>query len=175
MQATPSNFLSGLSDVEGISENTSSKEAVFYRYFNWLRTVPTPRVDVQSQEITELQRPVRWLASALADVARIANLPQNWDGYGSAPLGVKEREHVTKLLSSLDNADLPAPNIVPISGGGIQIEWQYHGRELELEIVASSEELMFLKVYQDGVMEENSYPIYDSDRTKELLDWLMNG
>jgi hypothetical protein len=175
MQATPNNLMSGLSDVGDISEDKSWKEALIYRYLNWLRTAPTPRADLQSQDITELKRPVRWLSSALADVARIAELPFDWDGHGSPALGAKEREHVTKLLSSIDNADVPSPNIVPISGGGIQIEWQHEGRELELEIVAGSEDLIFLKVYEDSAMEEDSYPVADLDRTKELLDWLLSG
>jgi len=175
MQAPPNDQVSALSDVQDFSEYRSLKESIIYWYLNWLRLTPKPSVDVQSQGITELKRPVRWLTSALADVARIAELPQDWDGYGSAPLGIKEREHVTKLLSSIDNADLPAPNVVPISGGGIQIEWQHNARELELEIVEGSEDLMFLKVSSDGMMEENSYPIADSDRTRELLDWLISG
>jgi hypothetical protein len=175
MQAPPNDLVSVFSDVEDFPEYRSRKESIIYWYLNWLRLTPKPSVDVQSQGITELKRPVRWLTSALADVARIADLPHNWDGYGSAPLGVKEREHVTKLLSSIDNADLPAPNIVPVSGGGIQLEWQYHGRELELEIVVGSEDLIFLKVYPDGMMEENSYPIFDLDKTKELLNWLLTG
>jgi len=175
MQAPPNHQVSVFSDVDDFSEYRSLKESIIFWYLNWLRLIPKPSVDVQSQGITELKRPVRWLTSALADVARIAELPQDWDGYGSAPLGIKEREHVTKLLSSIDNADLPAPNIVPISGGGIQIEWQHNARELELEIIEGSEDLMFLKVYPDGMMEENSYPIADSDRTRELLDWLISG
>ena len=175
MPATPNNLVSGLSDVEDISESRYWKEAIIYKYWNWLRIAPTPRVDVQSQEITELKRPVRWLTSALTHVAQIAQLPHNWDGDQSPPLAAKEREHITKLLSSIDNADLPEPTIVPISGGGMQIEWQHEGRELELEIVAESEDLIFLKVYQDGTMEENAYPIADLDRTKELLDWLLSG
>jgi hypothetical protein len=175
MQATPNNFMGGLSDIEDLSSERYSTESAIYRYVKWLRTASMPRIDVQSQDITELKRPVRWLSSALADVARIADLPHNWDGHGSPVLGAKEREHVTKLLSSIDNADLPAPNIVPISGGGIQIEWQHNGRELELEIEAGSEDLIFLKVYQDGTTEENVYPITDLDRTKELLNWLLSG
>jgi hypothetical protein len=175
MQEPPNDQVSALSDVQDFPEYRSLKESIIYCYLNWLRLTPKPSVDVQSQGITELKRPVRWLTSALADVARIAELPQDWDGYGSAPLGMKEREHVTKLLSSIDNADVPAPNIVPISRGGIQIEWQHKARELELEIVEGSEDLMFLKVSSDGMMEENSYPIADPDRTRELLDWLISG
>jgi hypothetical protein len=175
MQATPNNFVRGLSDVEDLSEERSSKAAAIYKYVKWLRTVSMPSIDVQSQDITELKRPVRWLSFALANVARIAELPHNWDGHGSPALGAKEREHVTKLLSSIDNADVPAPNIVPISGGGIQIEWQHNGRELELEIEGGSEDLIFLKVYQDGTTEENVYLIADLDRTNELLNWLLSG
>jgi hypothetical protein len=120
-------------------------------------------------------KPAPWLETALEDVARLAALPPNWDGYGSPPIGVKERWQAVRLLTSIAYEDLPAPTIVPVSGGGIQLEWQYCGRELELEIVAGSPDLLFLKVYEDGTTEEDSYPIADLERTRKLLDWLVAG
>jgi hypothetical protein len=128
-----------------------------------------------SPDVTLREGTPPWLSSALADLAHIAALPSDWDGYGSPQLSVKEREQATQLLASMTYSDLPAPSIVPVSGGGIQIEWQHCGRELELEIMAGAQELMFLQVSEDGTTEEGSYPIANVNKTRALLDWLLAG
>jgi len=128
-----------------------------------------------SHDVTLREGPPPWLSSALADIARIADLPPGWDGYGSPQLSVQEREQATQLLASMTYSDLPAPNIVPVSGGGIQIEWQHCGRELELEIVVGAQEIIFLQVCEDGTTEEGSYSIADVNQTRALLDWLLVG
>ena len=128
-----------------------------------------------SQDVPLREGTPPWLSSALADIARIGALPPGWDGYGSPQVSVKEREQATQLLASVTYSDLPAPNIVPVSGGGIQIAWQHCGRELELEIVAGAQEILFLQVYEDGTPEEGSYPSADVNKTRALLDWLLVG
>lgn len=128
-----------------------------------------------SQDVSLREGTPPWLSSAVADLARIAELPPGWDGYDSPQLSVPEREQAAQLLASLPYSDLPAPNIVPVSGGGIQIEWQHGGRELELEVVAGAQEIIFLQVYEDGTTEEGSYPIADVNKTRALLDWLLVG
>ena len=128
-----------------------------------------------SHDVTLREGPPPWLSSALADIARLAELPPGWDGYGSPQRSVKEREQATQLLASMTYSDLPAPNIVPVSGGGMQMEWQHGGRALELEIVAGAQEIIFLQVYEDGTTAEGSYPIADGNHTRALLDWLLVG
>ena len=128
-----------------------------------------------SQDVTLREGPPPWLSSALADIARIAELPPGWDGYASPQLSIKEREQAAQLLASMTYSDLPAPTIVPVSGGGIQIEWQHCGRELELEVVAGVQEIIFLQVYEDGTTKEGSYPIAEVNKTRALLDWLLVG
>jgi hypothetical protein len=128
-----------------------------------------------SQDVILREGPPPWLSSALAEIARIATLPPGWDGYGSPQLSVEEWEQAIQLLASITHSDLSAPNIVPVSGGGIQIEWQHCGRELELEIVAGAREVIFLQVYGDGTTEEGSYPIADVNKTRALLAWLVIG
>jgi hypothetical protein len=54
--------------------------------------------------------------------------------------------------------------------GGLQIEWQDNGRELELEIVAGSHEVLFLKVHEDDSTEEGVFSITDRSTLQALLD-----
>src|SRR6266568_9698908 len=141
----------------------------------WLKTTPTPGVDAQSQGITMLANQPLWLKSALAEVARIAALPTNWDSYGSPPLNEIMRQNGVQLLVSIEYEDFPPPSIVPISGGGLQIEWQYKRRELELEIVAGSHQVLFLKVHEDDSAEEGTLSIIDRGTLQALLAWLRVG
>ncbi len=116
-----------------------------------------------------------WLPSALETLSQMTALPTNWNGYGSPPPGAKAAEHAIRFLKSVDGDNLPEPNIVPVSGGGIQLEWYHCGRELELEIVSGEDDLIFLKVYEDDRMEEGSYPLAYLGKIKGLIKWLLNG
>ena len=122
---------------------------------------------------TELANPPPWLKLALATVARMAALLASWDSYGSPPLSETARQNAVQLLASIEYEDFPAPCIVPISGGGLQIEWQDNRRELELEIVAGSHEVLFLKVHEDDSAEEGVFSITDRSTLQALLDWLL--
>ena len=67
---------------------------------------------------TELANLPPWLKLALADVARMAALPANWDSYGSPPPSETVRQNAVQLLTSIEHEDFPSPRIVPLSGGG---------------------------------------------------------
>jgi hypothetical protein len=124
---------------------------------------------------TKLAKPPSWLKPVLTDVARMAALPANWDSYSSPPLSETVRQNAVQLLASIEYEDLPAPRIVPISGGGLQIEWQYNRRELELEIVSGSHEVLFLKVHEDDSAKEGAFSITDRSALQALLNWLFVG
>jgi hypothetical protein len=114
-----------------------------------------------------------WFVSALATVDSIAALPSNWDGYGSPPLAENVRQSAIAILKALNRSDVPEPNIVPVSGGGMQLEWFHEGRELELEILAEPRQAVYLMVDEDESMKANAYPVSDFQRTDKLISWLM--
>lgn len=116
-----------------------------------------------------------WVQLALTSIKDIANLPPNWDGYGSPPLSQKAYQYAVAILKSLTGDDLPQPSIVPISGGGMQFEWRHKGRELELEIDPESDEMVYLKVHEDFTMEEDAYPVLDIPQTYKRIRWLTSG
>lgn len=73
----------------------------------------------------------------------------NWDTYGSAPLDSRIADAAMSLLEMVPFENLPSPRIVPVSGGGIQIELSKGCRELELYL-RPSETIEVLRI-QDGV------------------------
>ncbi len=121
------------------------------------------------------KKPIPWLEAVLRKIEYLASLPLNWDSYGSSPPGAEECQHAKSILTLIEQDSFPAPDIVPVSGGGIQLEWQYQERELELEIVANSGSVNFIKIHEDGTTEEDSYPITAREITQGLLRWLFIG
>lgn len=56
----------------------------------------------------------------------LASLKENWDSYGGSPITEKALR-IARLM-------LTAPTIVPMSCGGIQLEWHKNGMDIEIAI-----------------------------------------
>jgi len=78
-----------------------------------------------------------WFHQSLDTIRRYVGLETNWDGYGSPPIAPAVIEASVGLLSrfGLSGDDLPAPRIVPVSGGALQIEFEVRDKILEVEIL----------------------------------------
>jgi hypothetical protein len=63
-------------------------------------------------------------------------LPQNWDGYGASEVREDIAQQVLMVLVEVMENDSCAPSVVPLSDGGIQVEWHRRGRNLEIEFPA---------------------------------------
>lgn len=114
-----------------------------------------------------------WYIHAVRTVNRLSDQAENWDGYGSLNIQVPARATANELLAILSMSGMSAPHILPLSSGGLQFEWDFEGRGLELEILPSGE-VEFLTTSTDGEMLEGDV----SDPKKQiaiLLDWLITG
>lgn len=58
----------------------------------------------------------------------LLRLPDGWDGYGAPPI----RPEIAALATVL----LTPPSIVPMSDGGIQLEWHIYSIDFEMSIYA---------------------------------------
>jgi len=77
-------------------------------------------------------RPV-WFMAVLQGFASLATLKEGWDGYGAAKI---DRATINRALAAIEELvpqEAPAPSIVPIHNGGLQIEWHRNQRDLEIE------------------------------------------
>jgi len=67
-----------------------------------------------------------------------ADLPPNWDSYGSVPisLDIRDRAKATmKDILDIGGENMPLPFIAPMGDGGVEFEWQLEtGHELMLTI-----------------------------------------
>lgn len=111
----------------------------------------------------------------LQSIGSIANLPMNWDGYGSRPPGPSVITWATELILRTRMDTNPVPQAGPESDGGIQIDWK-SGRARELELHAEANgRVTFLKIEHGNAVEEGEFAIADSDTADELLNWLNQG
>ena len=110
-------------------------------------------------------------AEAMRRLGDIVSLPANWDSYGSSPPSRIAIETVVDLLPRIDDRNLPSVRIVPVSGGGVQLEWRASNRELQLEISADGT-AQYLQI-EDGrpTMEDEVSPA--AEQIKFLLLWLL--
>src|SRR5581483_7638676 len=98
--------------------------------------------------IPKYEMPQR-LRRMVDELDELTSLPENWDGYGSLPIQARAKETALKLIELLDQLDMPIPHFAPVSGGGLQMEWQKGKRELELEILPQGE-VLFLTADDSG-------------------------
>ena len=122
-------------------------------------------------EVLPLEGNPNWLAKSLVLLDEVDKLPNGWDGYDSPPPLKKLLQNAKQFLLNLEFENIPVPFICPISGGGIQLEWHYPSRELEVEFI-EPEVIGYLKVFEDGTMEEGEIATCDLDRARQIIGWL---
>lgn len=113
----------------------------------------------------------QWQKNALIALFHIASLPENWDSYGSPPPLPQIVNYAERLLRSIRDEDLPVPHIIPVSGGGIQIEWSNPPRELELEILPDGS-IQYLEIGDEEPFHEGE--LTDTSQIHSLLSWLTH-
>jgi len=89
-----------------------------------------------------------WLTPAVQSLLDLLRLPQNWDGYGAAQIQEQLAQKALMVLVEVMENDAPAPSVVPLSDGGIQVEWHRRARNLEIEFPAG--QAPSFCYYQDG-------------------------
>lgn len=79
----------------------------------------------------------RWLDRAKGELRRLADLPEDWDSYGGRPPNSASIARTLEVLDLLMEGDVPLPNFIPTSDGGVQLEWHRRGIDLEIEVKPS--------------------------------------
>jgi len=89
-----------------------------------------------------------WLNPTIQSLRDLYQLPRNWDGYGAVQVQEQIVQQALMVLVEVMDNDVPAPSVVPLSDGGIQLEWHRRGRNLEIEFSAG--EVPGFYYYEDG-------------------------
>ena len=116
----------------------------------------------------------QWQIQALKAVCQLVNLRYDWDSYRSPPISSMALTASTRLIAIIDPEDLPVPQVFPVPGGGLQLEWVVGVRELELEILPDGR-VEFLKVEGGQPIEEGQLRLGTYGRVFSILSWLTAG
>ncbi len=81
-----------------------------------------------------VQRDRHWLDQAARDLVSFLKLEPGWDSYGARALSLETANDALQLLARLQAFGVPRPLLVPTPKGGVQLEWDVDGVELELEL-----------------------------------------
>jgi hypothetical protein len=127
-------------------------------YAQWISVIPTRALS-------------QWQIQGIKRLQEILSLPKDWDSYGSSPPTQEAVNTAMKLMTGIDIDYFVAPHVVPVSGGGLQLEWEAGTRELELEVLNDGS-VEYLKSERGDPIEEEC--IHDLDEVRSLYIWLIS-
>jgi hypothetical protein len=114
----------------------------------------------------------QWQVDAIKKLFQLLALPHDWDSYGSPPPSEDAVTAAVRLILDIDLDYFVSSRVVPVSGGGVQLEWSFDSRELEIEIndEGAGE---YLKSHHGKPIEEGQISLADFPRIRALLAWLI--
>ena len=109
-----------------------------------------------------------WLDAATGRLLHLGSLQPGWDGHYGKPLDEDISTMAAALLALFDSWKAPMPAIMPLSDGGLQIEWHRKGWDIEIEMMSKGEINIFAHDISRGV--EDNFPWSGNvDRVHSIL------
>jgi hypothetical protein len=114
-----------------------------------------------------------WLQEAITKTVALQRLPQDWDSYGSGPTSLNAVRVAVRLLymgwrySSVDRL----PEILPVSGGGLQLIWHSDDRQVEMDVDHAGK-VTVLKLEDDDPVGDDEPLAMVREEVEAVLNWL---
>lgn len=96
-----------------------------------------------------------WLRESVARVQRLTALRPGWDSYEAVPVRASTATMAVQFLLDHAYRELAPPAVVPLSDGGIQLEWHRGGLDLEIAF-SEFEPGVYMEDVSNGQSEEAS-------------------
>ncbi|MFY9855315.1 MAG: hypothetical protein WAK26_15700 [Terracidiphilus sp.] len=84
----------------------------------------------------------------------IQTLPENWDSYGGKKVNRDLISQSLSVLGLIMDVASPAPSVVPLGDGGLQLEWHRNQQDLEITFPADESPQFFYLNRSTGVGQE---------------------
>jgi hypothetical protein len=94
-----------------------------------------------------------WFDPLMQGFVDLLTLPPNWNSYDAGAIDPNVVQYAMNFINGLLGPTTPAPRVVPLSSGGLQLEW--HRKGIDLEVVFDRDEPPFFS-YRNRVNEEES-------------------
>ena len=91
---------------------------------------------VAQKRITLTEPTIEWADKVKRRLTYLCGLRADWDGYKGRPTRFDTAHFAFQLLQKICSPTTPSPQLVPLSSGGLQVEWHYPHAEIELTIRA---------------------------------------
>jgi hypothetical protein len=79
-----------------------------------------------------------WLKPTISEFIKVQSLPENWDSYAAKRINRDLLSQSLTILAAVMHQSSPAPSVVPLTDGGLQLEW--HRKQQDLEVVFPQED-----------------------------------
>jgi hypothetical protein len=100
--------------------------------------------------VTVRKRPPRWFDPTLDDLEEVLRLPPNWNCYRARPVDAQAAVAAIELLLAIMPESLSKPTIVPTARGSVQLEWHARGIDLEIDVLANGQCVVFFEDEHTG-------------------------
>ena len=87
----------------------------------------------------------------------LAELPQGWDGYEGFPVRSGVAEQARLFMEQVERYTTLMPDIIPLSNGGLQLEWYVGRYEIEVEIEPDCTTVLLFECPEDGRSSEITF------------------
>lgn len=102
--------------------------------------------------LTSVQPP--WQSTVVTRMLQLLTLKNNWDGRRSAAVRLEVLTFSLEMLSGIMMSNTIPPSIIPLGHGGIQLIWSNDQYELEVEVAAPPEVLIYFNNKGEGIERE---------------------
>jgi hypothetical protein len=99
-----------------------------------------------------------WFDPLMQGFVDLLTLPPNWDSYGAGAIDPKVIHYAMNVMNGLLGSSSPAPRVVPLSSGGVQLEWHRQGVDLEVVFDPIEQPYFYLRNRVNGEELEHSLP-----------------
>lgn len=98
-----------------------------------------------------------WAREIEEKLNQLTALPRGWDGYNGQPVSYSCAKFAANLMESLFVGGVPAPQLVPGSGGAIQLEWHLNQYDVEIEVLGTYDVVASRHDHATGQIEEEEF------------------
>jgi hypothetical protein len=111
-----------------------------------------------------------WIEPVVERFDELVALPPDWDHHGANAIDPRDLLSVFRFLRDVMQPNTPPPAVVPISGGGVQLEWHLGGLDVEVSVVdQGAAELYLYDIGADREWEGPAVAGFAEHRLEERL------
>ena len=132
------------------------------------------QISAQGIQVINVHPEWTWQVEPVKKLLEFLSLPENWNSYGGRPPSLDTVLSAIDFLTMVPFDTPPRLRVIPLSGGGVQLEWSSDQRELEVEFQPEGS-IVFLKAEAITEGEEGELRALTPTHVKSLMSWLIAG